>query len=606
MSSIVTIPIDSLPANVFAPADPLAFNKGGITFKGLSKKLLAGLNTVPVSDVSDFPTPINDVITLESKLYLLKGPVDIGINRFDIPNGVIAVIRGENPFETLTSAVSLVTNPLFTIQQFGTLDIENFDPILTGLDARFVDTVTGGLFFWENSGLVFTGTGVTAIGKLDQAFAVQIEDVTSSGHKSGLIYENVVIASINGVASNFGVAAGTGTDAFITITGAATGSIVINQLISNTGPNESVISIDASIIGNPNVSIRITNLLNSGTGTEFKTTGSGSYTGITNVTLNKSVTTVEGTVSNPAIFVISSGIDFSNGDIIDHTAFDVLPTPQVSYNGEDLEVFDVGVGNANGYKVKRPNGTTINFIANRAGTAKELLLEFAATAHGLNVGDGVILFGNANYNLAAIVVTPVTTNQFRIRKRANNVTGQTGTFKKGSLESNSLNVNVSDTDELPTSTIRGGFFASLGTAPSSAITATEFNDFIFPPNRKPFEDNEGIEYNVNPTNGEIKIISLKKKQKIIIPLSITLDPNTGTNVNSSILIKLLIDRNDGLGFIPLSDDIETNIFFRGTSVTANINREINANPGDKIKFQGKSSTSGEDIIPDVTQADIMV
>lgn len=556
-----------------------------------------GLETTEVFSIDDFPTPIGGLITLESKLYLYKNSVDIGINRFTAPAGVTAVMRNEFPFDTLTSSVA--SNALFDVQSTGLIDLETMVINLTGNNAEYVNTAPFSFFFNLNVDVNFTGTGISKIGNLTQCLASVIEGFNPAGYTQGLIVDGVQLGKLERITANVFVP-GTGSDALITLTNTV-GKLIIQEIIANTGPNESLLKIDANITASPSPDLTITDLVNIGTGTIFKTGVTGPYTAISNVGVTPNSVTSVSTGAGDAVFTVGAGLTLTDGMIIDHTAFTLQTSPTLDYNGENLEVFGVA---GNTYKVKRPDGTTIQSnLTTDTGTATELLLEFTAASHNIPAGSGVVLLDNSNYNLAAKIFTQ-TAGAFRLQIRANNLTAQTGSFKTASLESDALIVDVINVNDLPDSTVRGGFFASSGTVTSGLVQGS-FNDFVFPDNRKPFEDNEGIEYNVTPTNGEVKIISLKQKQKIIVPLSITLDPSGGSNTNSSIFIKLLINRNDGLGYVELNDDIITEVFFRGTNVTANINREINANPDDKVKFVGEvSATTVVDYT--VIQADIMI
>lgn len=74
---------------------------------------------VIVSDASDFPTPVSDVITLSANtIYLLDGDIDIGNDRFVLSANT--VIRGLG--STLSTITSTTTGNLFTASNNFTLE----------------------------------------------------------------------------------------------------------------------------------------------------------------------------------------------------------------------------------------------------------------------------------------------------------------------------------------------------------------------------------------------------------------------------------------------------------------------------------------------------
>ena len=84
-----------------------------------------------------------------------------------------------------------------------------------------------------------------------------------------------------------------------------------------------------------------------------------------------------------------------------------------------------------------------------------------------------------------------------------------------------------------------------------------------------------------------------------IPDSLTLNPSAGAD--SSILIKMQID--DGGGYADLPDNVETEVFFKGTPVTIPITRKVTVKKGDKFKLQAIAVTSTN---VTVTSGDVMI
>ena len=166
-----------------------------------------------------------------------------------------------------------------------------------------------------------------------------------------------------------------------------------------------------------------------------------------------------------------------------------------------------------------------------------------------------------------------------------------GINQKDSRVLSSENINIT------ASQITGGFFAN-GVTSLTTLNMATYVDLIFPATRTAFSYNERIVY-AGHVNGETEYTGEEAEISLSIPDSLTLAPSAGAD--SSIMVKMQID--DGGGYVDLPDNVETEIFFKGTPVTVPITRKVTVKKGDKLKLQAIAVTSTNIT---VTSGDVMI
>lgn len=603
----VAVPIVDLPQANIDNNDQVVFDQGGFTKRTNEENVAFGTTEFPIRTMDDFPpADVSNIRTLPSGVYIIKNSLTTGDKFATAPGANVMIKSADRRNATLTSSN---VGTIFTAAANGFLEFEDVIIIMTGVGAKFVET-TGGVTNFRDISVLFGNTGQT-IGTLTNNISNILTipsfvglNFATQGFENGLTWVNPGGVIIDGA---FFSSKGTATGAILDFTGNFTQPINIDgtALITNPTGVNFAISLSANIIKSLNTTVFLNKVVKQGLGGFYKPASVtnvdiGTYSAVSEAVQNESITglTAPFTVGLPALFTSGDTLDFNDGDIIDHTNFAGVPF----YNGTDLEVFDKNVGGTNVYKVRRRGVTILSTGVSSSGQADRFQLTFTTPAQTIPVNSGIIIFGNVNYNLEKKVIARTNT-EFTVFGKQNNLTAQTGDWKLSSLEQNSNSVDVEKSPDSPDSKVTGGFFSSGGTVASN-LNINTFEDMLFPSTRSAFANNEGIEYNGTGSIGEIIITSKTKNKKLVIPLSITLNPNTGTNVNSSIILRMEHDKNDGSGYAQLADNVETELFFRGTNQTFLLLIEVRVNEQDKIKFTAKSGVADPDTT--VVQANIMI
>ena len=138
-------------------------------------------STIVVNQLSDFPTPVGDLITLaDDTTYLISSSINLGANRFQM--GDNTAVTGVSPFTA--SLASTTTGVLFTGKDGANADISNIS--VTAIDATLFDF-----------DYVTPDTGTIAINRVIATTVKVIGQFVNV--RTLLLGENRIAASDNGI-----------------------------------------------------------------------------------------------------------------------------------------------------------------------------------------------------------------------------------------------------------------------------------------------------------------------------------------------------------------------------------------------------------------------
>ena len=414
-----------------------------------------------IFDITDFPAPVSEIITLTPGNYIIANTVVLAGNslRFDSVGEDLSIITLDKRQSTISSSSPAT---FLEVVNGRNINITDLGITLSATNAGFCDMNLTGNFTMERNTLTFTGGGLTSIGLMSKGGVIFIESVIT-GFRNGISFDDSQAMQIIGslLVSDF-----VGTTQFIQID-----KLGIAASFTDTGmiggASQSLFNINPSI--NPTGTINISGVLNNGASSYFKSGTTGAITLFADASIGATaITSVTSGTAIPAggnyARFNHAGTDVFVGQRVVTSTF----TPEVTYN-QTLIVTVTGAGFFEGDI--ESTGLPIAFTNDDAGSFLSNSVTVTSAAHPLGNLQSIAITDTINYNGGFIIYNALLTNTFQIN--AVFVTGETaGNWDTGSLDQTDPRLNVINSgNQISSMTLAQSNLSSQQTA---VITTTTF------------------------------------------------------------------------------------------------------------------------------------
>lgn len=537
------------------------------------------LGEVIVRKLTDLPAPIGGIITLaDQSRYTIKGPVNIGTNRFEFAGSGDVIFQGvNNRFNNITyeGTGALFSNPT-PINRIVVLEMTF---ISTGVGATLYDLTSDGA---GNSTLFTRSTGYIGFDNFGtvRGFPIfVIKESTINGLVSGL---NLVNCSINQFESAVFQGTFAGSDAHLRFTGSGTNVIFadINVLIPLGGESSFFISPTIS----PNGVVNISKSITLGNGSFFESGATGSITLFADASISlTSVDTVSDDGEGNAEFNVSGTVPVVGQRVVLQNF-----TTETSYN-QTIIVATITASSFTG--IIESSGLPLEFTNNdTSGDYQSDSVVVTSTAHGRSNADSLLIAATIGYN-AGYDIFNALTNTFQIH--AVFATAETvGTWDTGSITQTERRMELSQNGAQAASmnVAFGGMNGNVGaTTISSADTyqALDFNTMV----QSPISERWTL---IDVTNGIFRYDGF--------------NPTTGTFAASITIVKsgstevyrFSVAKNGAIPVFATAAHVPVEV--KTTQINATLIAPISVVPGDTIQVMG----AGEGTTNSVTITDFFL
>lgn len=310
------------------------------------------------------------------------------------------------------------------------------------------------------------------------------------------------------------------------------------------------------------------------------------FTTASDLSVSNAITSVEAVAFDTRFVSTVALSGLQEDDIVTHTGF-----TESQYNGE----FRITNILTNSYDVV---GQISQFSVTDTGDSDSNLTRFDIISHGLTEGTGVQLKSTL-YNEGGRIRQLLTNSiDVSVAFKGNDV----GTININSLDQTDPRVTVSNSQGSPDSQTAGGWQVSGNTSATVIASLGTFVDLNFtdaPATALSF--NERILL-TDTVNGEIEYIG-KTARTITIPLESFI--TTATAAIRRYMIKVVIDRNDGNGFLDTPDNIQPEFDVGSVGAKTSDGIGVFLEEGDKVKWQ-IAQVSGGLVNPTVTRGSMEI
>lgn len=413
-----------------------------------------------IFDISDFPAPISNIITLTPGNYIIANTVDLSGNtlKFDSVGEDLSIIT----LDIKRSSILCSSSATFLEVVNGrNIVMDDLAITLSGANVPFVDMNITGNFTMNFCSVNFTGGGTSSLGTMTKG-GISFAQSTFMGFRNGISLDDPQALLIDG---SFFVSDFLGVTQFFEI-----GKLAVAAGFTSTGivggANESIFNIDPTI--NPAGQVFISQFLNNGASTYFKAGLTGAITLFADASIGATaITSVTSGTSIPAggnyARFNHAGTDVFVGQRVVNSTF----TPEVTYN-QTLIVTVTGAGFFEGNI--ESSDAPIAFTNDDTGSFLSNSVTVTSTGHPLGNLQPLAITDTVSYN-GGFTIYNDQTNTFQINSAF--FTGETvGNWDTGSLTQRDPRLDVQGNgDQIDSMVLAQG---NLSTQQTSIITTTNF------------------------------------------------------------------------------------------------------------------------------------